>query len=127
MALLDNTSFNLLEQGLDATWYKQKVVSQNIANNDTPDYKAKTVDFKLVLKEKCDCAYHSHSDENCGKSEINPVIEVTTETDTRQVIDGNNVDMEKEAMTLADAQYQYSAIIDQMNGTMSMLRSALQK
>lgn len=127
MALLDNTSFGLLEQGLDATWYKQKVISQNIANNDTPDYKAKTVDFKLVLKKKCDCSYHSHSDENCGKSELAPVIEVTTESDTRQVIDGNNVDMEKEALALADAQYQYSAIIDQMNGTMSMLRSALQK
>lgn len=125
--MLDNASFKLLEQGLNATWYKQKVISQNIANNDTPDYKAKTVDFKVVLDEKCDCSYHSHDDEFCGKSKIEPRLEVTVENNTRQVIDGNNVDMEKETLALADAQYQYSAIIDQMNSSMSMLRSALQK
>ena len=56
--LFDNTSFSLLEKSMNATWYKQKIISQNIANDSTPGYKAKTVDFKAVLNEKCKCRYH---------------------------------------------------------------------
>ena len=52
MGLFDSNAFKITEQGLDAAWYKQQVISHNIANVSTPDFKAKTVDFGLVLKEK---------------------------------------------------------------------------
>ena len=38
-----------LERGLDFSALKGKVISQNIANVDTPNYKAKNVNFKEVL------------------------------------------------------------------------------
>jgi flagellar basal-body rod protein FlgB len=41
MGLFDGSSFKLVEQGLDASWYKQKVISNNIANVDTYNFKAK--------------------------------------------------------------------------------------
>ncbi|NLJ16931.1 MAG: flagellar basal body rod protein FlgB, partial [Clostridiales bacterium] len=50
MAIFDTTSFRITSQGLDILWKKQEVISQNIANKDTPDYKAKYVDFYSVLK-----------------------------------------------------------------------------
>ena len=58
-----------------------------------------------------------------------PVFSVSTtyETNTNQTLNGNNVDMEKEALDLADTQYQYSALIDQMNNNYSMIRSAIIK
>lgn len=124
MGLFDGTIQNLSEQAMDATWYKQRVISNNIANSDTPDFKAKTVDFKIVLKD----AYrlkHNSSELNNGKLELS--VATTYETDTNQTLNGNNVDMEKEALELADAQYQYSAIIDQMNNNYSMIRAALVK
>ena len=130
MGLFDSVTHNLAEQALDATWYKQQVITNNIANADTPDYKAKTVEFGLILKEKCKCKYHEgikaglyHS----GSSDEPLKLTVTTtyETNTNQILDGNNVDMEKEQTALADAQYQYSALTDYLNNNYAMIRSAI--
>ena len=136
MGLFDSTTMNLAEQGLDATWYKQRIISHNIANVDTPDFKAKTVEFGLILEEKCKCKYHEWINHEChdkdvyGKSLNEPLklsVVTTYETDTNQILDGNNVDMEKEQLALADAQYQYSALMDYMNSRYSMIRLAVSK
>ena len=60
MGLFDSAAFKITEQGLDAAWYKQEVIRHNIANITTPDYKAKTVNFGLVLKERMKCPYHGY-------------------------------------------------------------------
>lgn len=130
MGLFDSVTHNLAEQALDATWYKQQVITNNIANADTPDYKAKTVEFGLILKEKCKCKYHEGIKDglyHSGSSDEPLKLTVTTtyETNTNQILDGNNVDMEKEQTALADAQYQYSALTDYLNNNYAMIRSAI--
>lgn len=136
MGLFDSATHNLAEQALDATWYKQQVITHNIANVDTPDYKAKTVEFGLILKEKCDCTYHDgikgglyhkNSSPLGEDGKLHLTVTTTYETDTNQILDGNNVDMEKEQTALADAQYQYSALTDYLNNNYAMIRSAISK
>lgn len=139
MALFDNTSFRFLEQGLGMTWQKQKIISQNIANDSTPDYKARTVDFKVVLEEKCKCVYHPetpHDEDEVdgrligksgGKSPFGLEMVVTVENNTNQTLDGNNVDIEKEAIALADAQLQYNTLSEKIMNEFSMVRTALSK
>ena len=135
MGLFDSVTHNLAEQALDATWYKQRVITNNIANSDTPDYKAKTVEFGLILKEKCKCRYHDEiKDDNYHRRDdrksTDPIelsVVTTYETNTNQILDGNNVDMEKEQTALADAQYQYSALTDYLNNNYAMIRSAISK
>ncbi len=123
MGLFDGAIHNLAEQALDATWYKQQVISNNIANASTPDFKAKTVEFGLILKEKCECKYHTPDEDTDGKLSLSVIT--TQETDTNQLLNGNNVDQEKEALALADAQYQYSALMDQLNHNYAVIRSAI--
>ena len=122
--LFDNTSFKMLENGMDAVWYKQKVINQNIANDSTPGYKAKTVTFGAVLDEKCKCRYHVGEQEN---DEIKFGVTVSEEPNTQQTLDGNNVDIEKESAALVDAQFQYQTLIDKANTDFSMMRTALQR
>lgn len=124
MGLFNNATQALTEKALDATWYKQRVISNNIANSDTPDFKAKTVEFGLILEEKCKCKYHSSNQE---KPSAEFKVVTTYETNTNQILDGNNVDMEKEQLALADAQYQYNALIEKLNNDYRMIRSALAK
>ncbi len=118
MALFNNTSFRLMEQGLDAVWLKQRVISQNIANNDTPDYKARTVHFKAVLKDKI-------SGGSIKGKELNLETEISVETGTNQIFDGNNVDMEKEQISLADAQIQYDTLSTKMINEFNMIKTAI--
>lgn len=139
MALFDNTSFRFLEQGLGMTWQKQKIISQNIANDSTPGYKARTVDFNVVLEEKCKCVYHPetpHDEDEVdgrligksgGKSPFGLEMVVTVENNTNQTLDGNNVDIEKEGIALADAQLQYNTLSEKIMNEFSMVRTALSK
>ncbi len=124
MALFNNTSFRLLEQGLDAVWLKQKVISQNIANADTPGYKAKTVNFSTVLKEKCKSPYHRNQS---GQDGVILKTTIAEEKSTNQLADGNNVDMEKETVALADAQLQYDVLSGKISNEFSMLRTAISR
>ena len=94
MGLFDNKLQTLSEQTLDAAWYKQRVISNNIANVSTPDYKAKTVNFGLVLKEEmCKCSYHTPTDNEKGNVSLK--VATTYETNTNQLLNGNNVDIEE--------------------------------
>ncbi|MCM1578963.1 MAG: flagellar basal body rod protein FlgB [Ruminococcus sp.] len=132
MSLFGGAAFTLTEEGLDAAWYKQQVISHNLANVSTPDYKAKTVNFGLVLKEKSKCRYHDHTDcpydsDNERKSDSPVWVTTTYETNTRQILNGNNVDVEKEAKDLSDTQYQYNTMIDYLNSQYAMIRMAINK
>ena len=147
MGLFDSAAFKITEQGLDAAWYKQEVIRHNIANITTPDYKAKTVNFGLVLKERMKCPYHgykycphdrlssgesgettvSQSNASSGNSDELVWVNTTYETNTSQLLNGNNVDIEKESTELVDVQYQYKTMIDYMNSQYAMIRRAIGK
>ncbi len=126
MGLFDSNIQRLTEQAMDAAWYKQRVISHNIANADTPDYKAKNVSFGVYFDEQiCKCKYHTAQQEK--KNPPCVTVSTTYESDTNQTLNGNNVDMEKEALALADVQYQYSTLIDRMNSSYRMMRTAVSK
>ena len=122
MGLFDGTIYKIAEQGLDVSWYQQRVISNNIANVDTPHFKAKTVHFGLVLDE----VIHSRiQDKDTDRLSVR--MNETYETNTNQILDGNNVDIEKENSALLDAQYQYSTMIDYLNSRYAMIRTAIGK
>ena len=125
MAIFNNTSFRLLEQGLDGVWKKQQIISQNIANADTPGYKAKTVNFKTVMSEET----QNIKDKTMSKAkpELNLVTTVSVEKGTSQTFDENNVDTEKEHIALADAQIQYNLLVNKITNEFDMIKSAIVK
>ena len=131
--MFDNTTFRFLEQGLGMTWQKQKIISQNIANDSTPGYKAKTVEFGVVLDEKCKCKYHPVEADSQADEAYNSMngaqlkMTVTTESDTNQTLDGNNVDIEKEGLALADAQVQYNVLSEKIMKEFEMIKTAISK
>ena len=118
MALFDTTAFRVLEQGMSVLWQKQQIISQNIANADTPDYNCKYVEFSGVLREKLRV-------NGSIKNELNLTYSVITDRATRDQADGNNVDNDTQMAELANAQIQYDALINSMNGNFTRMRSAL--
>jgi flagellar basal-body rod protein FlgB len=117
----------LVESAADATWYKQQVISNNIANIATPGYKAKTVEFGIVLDNQMssNTDYNTGSEGGFRKARLG--VYTYEEPSTRQQLDENNVDIEKERISLMDTQYQYSALIDYMNSNFINIRNALSK
>lgn len=104
-------SFKTMQAGLDALWMKQKVISDNIANYETPGYKAKSVTFEEVLRKADD-------------GQKTPVLQATVTTDTESTArpDGNNVSMEKESLELWRSYAQYSYLTQKISGQFKNMR-----
>ena len=43
---------NLMDKAADASWMRETLITNNIANVDTPGYKRQDVDFASVLKKE---------------------------------------------------------------------------
>ncbi|MEW4413928.1 flagellar basal body rod protein FlgB [Clostridium sp. AN503] len=110
MPLFEDAAFRALQGGLDAAWLKQQVTSHNIANVETPGFKAKRVEFSQILQAE-------------GEKAGSVRRAVVTEDDTPSARpDGNNVQLEKEELELWKAYTEYAAMTSRMSGKLSTLR-----
>ena len=50
--LFNSPDFKVMQKSMDMLWLKQRVISNNIANIETPGYKAKAVSFRNVLNHE---------------------------------------------------------------------------
>jgi len=99
-------SFKTMEAGVNATWTQQQVHSQNIANYETPGYKARGVAFSNVLART-----RGAQGKRLGGNTLARVIE---NDDTTIRPDGNNVDMDAESLSLYKAYVHYSLLLDKI-------------
>lgn len=118
MALFDTNAFRVIEQGMSVLWQKQQVISQNIANADTPDYNCKYLDFAGILRDKL-------RSNGTVDVELNLVQRLFIDRVTDDQPDGNNVDSDTQQAELAKAQLQYDTLINSMNGNFSRVRTAM--
>lgn len=123
MGWLDNVPISLLNKDLDGLWARQQVISDNIANVETPGFKSRSVSFENQLKELL-------ADTSAGTRERAEKIRdagiVTAESDDRVVrADGNSVDIEKENVELARTQLNYMYSLQEMSNYFARLRYAI--
>ena len=125
MALFNTNAFRITEQGLSVLWQKQQVISQNIANQNTPGYNCKYLDFYAVLKDRLENSSVIGGKAASGSKQVEIVTKVYVDDDTNTQPDGNNVDVDSQSNELAKVQLQYQALKNQMNGEFTRLRSAM--
>lgn len=119
----------MLKSAADASWLREEVLSNNIANVDTPNYKRQDVEFKTYLNSAIE---QSGKPKATLTQKINNVdlsnIKTRTYTDNSALsyrIDGNNVDLSTENVELAAEQINYNALIDSMNNEFSRFKAVL--
>jgi len=119
MIQLFGKTMHKLEKALDIRSARHTVITTNIANQDTPAYKAKALDFKAALKEvtqestppvirlkKTDASHLSSPIQDA--SPIASKITLSTATKSKR-LDGNTVNGEKEMTRLAENTFMYRA------------------
>ena len=116
---------NVLNKSADASWQRNTVITNNIANADTPNYKRQDVEFESYL---CEAVNGNDSlDEVVNNIDLD-TLNTTTYTDKSNLsyrADGNNVDINTENVELAKNQLKYYTLMDSMNQEFSRLKSAL--
>ncbi len=116
---------NLLGKAADASWKRNEVISNNIANVSTPGYKRKDVQFDSYLMSAL--LGNDSLDKRVG--EVNwDTLDATVYTDNSNLsfrLDGNNVDIDTESANLAENQIRYYTLMDSMTQEFSRLRTVL--
>lgn len=124
---------SLLEQGLNAAWKRNEVIADNLANADTPGFKASHVEFESLLADaiKQDSIRgrktrekHMQLDNRTMES-VGPVIRQNKDTTMR--MDGNNVDVDKEMASLAMNSIQYNALVQKISKELGRIRMAVRE
>jgi flagellar basal-body rod protein FlgB len=121
MAGLFDPTVDVLARSLDMYLLRHSLISENIANAETPFYKARRVDFEGELQKAVD----SNSDPDQVSREISSVTPKVYEdpfSETGQ--DRNTVDMDREMAELSKNDVKYSAATIAISKKLAMLKFA---
>ena len=116
---------NVLNKAADASWLRNEVISNNIANVSTPNYKRSDVEFQSVLRRELQGGESLDKRvANVNLSNLNPIT-YKDHSKLSYRLDGNNVDIDTESANLAKNQIRYNAIIDSMTQEFNRLNTVL--
>lgn len=127
----------LMKRALDTSLLRHKVISDNIANVDTPGFKRSTVTFESQLKRALDSeeimrkepqgylTNRKHIAFNRPMDWRGVESRIQVEYDTNYRNDKNNVDIEKEMTDAVVNTLRYRALIDKMKINYRMLNIAM--
>jgi len=105
MALIDTAMLRVLSGSLDVNAFRQKLVSSNLANVDTPGYRTRDIDFHSALQTAI--AAEDGSDGATGAGiPLTPVARKLRGLIERP--DGNNVSADREGLLLATTQLRFT-------------------
>ena len=109
--LFDSKQFGVMRSSLEGLAIQQKAILHNIANVETPGYKAKNVSFEDVMKGQQ------------GRYDLKAHIYTDTTTASRP--DGNNVDADNESLKLYENYVQQLYLYQKISGQFSNLSYVL--
>lgn len=120
-------TIQVLEQSLNYATAKNRVIANNIANVDTPGYKAQKVVFKDLLDREAAAFATKVTDDQHIRFNESKGREFRTVTipNTTYNHNGNNVDIDQQMAELAKNQIQYQALVDRINSKFKGLESVL--
>jgi len=122
---------DVLQKGLSANWMRNAVIRNNIANVETPGFKASDLEFESLFRRAIEeggfvgtRSHVLHKEIGTGNlHNIRPRIYQRRDLSMRY--DGNNVDIESENVKLAQTQIQYNTIMEKLNSEIRRLRMAI--
>jgi len=120
-----NSAFGIHEQALKVRSQRMDVLARNIANADTPNYKAQDLDFKAMLKEvKKDYLTATHDKHFAAVADA-PDNGMRYRTPFNSSFDGNTVEISVEQAQFGKAAGDYQATLQFLENRISGIRKAL--
>lgn len=118
---------NVMGATLDATSKREALISNNLANVNTPNYKRKDLRFETELKNAFIRANGDSVDARVKHLDLD-ALEPQTYTDYAKLsyrYDGNNVDINTENGIAAANQIKYNGLMEMLNKNFAQIQSVL--
>lgn len=132
MLLNFDNAFGIHTKALSLYAQRSSVLASNLANADTPDYKARDIDFRSVLGQAKDglgrakqmqATHSKHFGMGGTASEM--AAETLYRTPLQPSLDGNTVDVQVEQGAFTDNSMRYMASLRFVTGRVQGLMTAL--
>lgn len=120
---------NLLDKAADASWQRENVIMNNIANVDTPGYKRKDLNFEGALREalghcQMETLDQKVSELQSGLRTLNPSV-YRDNANFSYRLDKNNVDVDVEETEFASEQLRYQGLTTAINNEFNCMKAVL--
>jgi flagellar basal-body rod protein FlgB len=124
----EDQTMGLLSRALDLLSIRHSLLASNIANVDTPGYRAVDLDFKAELEESLNrstfsSAFQTVSNNPFSSGSLMPRIFEVEERTAR--VDGNSVDIDSQLVKLAKVTALYTQASRFLSAKLRMLKSAI--
>ncbi len=127
-------ALNYDQEALGLRHQRQQVLANNIANADTPNYKARDFDFGRELSRAMDngaaggglALRTTAAGHIPAQGHGRDVGDLLYRVPAQPSLDGNTVDMDVERVQFADNAVRYQAALTLLNGRIQGLKSAMQ-
>jgi flagellar basal-body rod protein FlgB len=130
-SILASPRVSVLEQALSASSLRQKVISNNISNVNTPGFKKSEVVFEDLLQDAMGSGKLPMMKTNSRHLPLqregipNPAVNVVDNTSFRT--DGSNVDIDIEMANLSKNNIYYNAVVQQLSSYFTGIKSAIKE
>ncbi|MCL2221160.1 MAG: flagellar basal body rod protein FlgB [Oscillospiraceae bacterium] len=127
---------DVMQRSLSASWTRNAVIRNNIANIETPNFKASSVEFESILASaarnvtgfRATRTHPVHREFTTARGvdnilNVQPRLYQTRGLSMR--FDGNNVDIESENVALAQNSLFYNTVTEKLNSEIRRLRTAI--
>lgn len=128
--MLNSNAFgyvDVLTKAADASWTRETLIANNIANVDTVGYKRQDLDFESVLRAELGAGDYKSLDEkirNANLSKLRAKV-YTDHSGYSYRIDDNNVDIDVENVELASEQLKYQALTHSLSSEFERMKTVL--
>ncbi len=113
MSLLDTTQL-ALESAMRGAWLRQTLLTNNVANADTPGYRREDVDFQGALRTAL------ANEESVAQVQFQPQVQPQSAGPG-----GNGVNIDQEAALLSENGLDYQAMVQVLGTRNNIMRSAM--
>ena len=127
---LDGPVLNVLQKGLEASSMRQQVLSNNVANIDTPNFKRSDVDFQAVLGAALGEKSGTLAMKQSSPKHISGLADgggsgIVIDQATSLRNDGNNVDVDREMTNVAENGLYYNSLTRAISSQLGLLRMVI--
>lgn len=126
--------FGIHEQAIQVRKERQAILANNLANADTPNYKARDLDWRKQMADaqlELDSGRYKPDMQKTNSRHMDGFAEASTDDylkyrmPTQPALDGNTVETHIEKAQFMENAMQYQATLEFLNGKITSIRGAL--
>lgn len=129
-SMISDATAQAVKSALSGLTKKQEVISQNLANVDTPAYQAQNVDFQTTLNNTINGTGTLHLVKNNSAhmdtaSSQKDFVQISSRKGGTDRADGNNVDIDVEMVDMTETVVNYQAMVQTLTKKYNLLKTVI--